>query len=62
VTFLPIGLAGFEDADDSVVESERWGVRGGGWGSVYNYGKVGVRNGFKLRRNQFYPIYLFSIG
>ncbi len=22
VTFLPIGLAGFEDADDSVVESE----------------------------------------
>jgi len=32
VTFLPIGLAGFEKADDSIVESDREGVRVGGWG------------------------------
>jgi len=31
VTFLPIGLVGFEDADDSVVESEIGRESGVGW-------------------------------
>ncbi len=46
VTFLPIGLAGFEKADDSVV----------GGGGVYNYGKVGVRNGCHRSENGIHSV------